>query len=344
MTETHDGRQRDPHIDLIKAVFALAVVMVHCMRPGWDGSATRFEIWFGSALAILVTPAFLFCAGFLAAHSEPISGALLVRRYRRLLAPYLVATLMAEAYHMALPEAPPRPGGVLHNLIHDLLLADAFGPYYFVFHMLLLTPVGVFLSRMPVRARQALWVVFLVAGAVRSVDVWIKWPGLEPQLGVFMLVRNPFIYWGFYLSGWEFRLAERTVRNFLDRRREVLLPLAMTTVTGGAVEAWFTPGWQTPWLSYPLIYGVLLALLLSPVARPGSGGQKLVRWLSERTYSFYLFHLFFVLTALRFLPHPPGDFALARFVCHYAAGVVGVTLVVLGRERLAAIVPRQRTQ
>lgn len=310
-------------VDGIKALSALAVVSVHAMRPHWDPEVTRIEVWHGSVVAILVTPAFLFCAGCLAAGPR-LDRATIGRRLWRLLGPYLLASVLAELYRALYLHEPVEP-------LLDLLLARAFGPYYFVFHMALLVPLSWLFGRMTDRARRAVWVALLLSGALRDFRLWLDLTGLGPEWGFTFLVRNPLLYWGFFLSGFEYRAARPTLHAYLRARAPRLAVAALAVILAGAFEAWQTPFGHTPRLSYPLIYAFLALALLVPWPGP-SWLSHITRWLSERTYSYYLFHLFFVLTAMRLWPQPAGSFSLVRALLHYGAGLSGVTVLVVARD------------
>jgi peptidoglycan/LPS O-acetylase OafA/YrhL len=313
-------------IDLVKAVGIVAVVLIHSMRPFFSAESSRAELWLGSATQFAV-PGFLAASGVLAATSDRIPAAVTRARLHRLLVPYLLASGAAQLFLLGFEGRTPSLGAACR----DLLLAASFGPYYYVLHALL------FALAAPLFARLRVGGIAAATGAA-LVAQWLFWSVW--LLPLFWMVRNPLYWLGFFLAGWCLRRAEPRLTPWLERWR---VPVCLASGAGAAAALVIGSSTTSLWLSGPagwLKVVCMLAFLF------GVGWQRetragAVRFLSDSTYTIYLFHLFFVYPAQRLVPAAPGVFDPVAIGAAWGAGLAGpLLLAALGRAALGA---RSRT-
>lgn len=318
--------QRFFEADLIKAAGIAAVVLIHSMRSFLDPGFTPTEEWLGQLTSFAV-PGFLFVSGWLYASSPRGAGpAATQRRLRRILVPYLVASVLAQLYHGA-RGAGPETGSALW----DLLFAASFGPYYYVFQIVLLVLLAPLLQGLSART-----VGVLAAVAVLVQGPWIAYGFV---FDVFWELRNPVRFWGYFLVGWWLRLHYPALRQGLVSRRPRVLSALVTTVAILAVGL----ALETPPPLHRLLGWLLIYALLGLVVAAGVGRGSPPSWLrrlSDASYAVYLFHLFFIYWLRPFFPFEAGELALLPILVPWAAGLLGPLLVVaLARPVLG---PRSR--
>ena len=134
--------ERFPGIDAIKVAGIVTIVLIHALPPPWDATATPLERWLHQ-LTRFGVPGFLFASGFLYAPG-PADLATTRRRLRRILVPYLIASLLAQLWHLAHGATLSEAGGVLGR---TCCFGSSFGPYYYVF------VIAVLVALTPVRSR-----------------------------------------------------------------------------------------------------------------------------------------------------------------------------------------------
>jgi fucose 4-O-acetylase-like acetyltransferase len=316
-------------VDLAKAVGIVAVVWIHCMRAFFDPGASTEELWLGDLLQFAV-PGFFAASGVLTASAGPIEASLTRARLRRLLIPYLLASIAAQLYGMIVDQrelsAP--------QLLRDLVLASSFGPYYYVLQAFLFTLVAPAFARLPPPAGAAVTAAALLAQAV----FWAVPDAFS--LGL----RNPLLWLGFFLSGWLLKRHETWVVAALTGRR---LAVVLVAVTGAAALSLHRPLGAPEALS-GLLQWLFVGCVLAALVALGTGRETrspLLRFLADSTYTVYLFHLFFVFSLQRVLPAPaPGVFEPLALVPLRLAGLVGPLVLaaasraVLGAARSRALV------
>lgn len=313
-------------VDLAKAVGIVAVVLIHSVRPFFSPAASRGELWLTSSLQFAV-PAFLAASGLLYATAERVPSAVTRGRLRRLLVPYLLASVAAQAFRVAFDGSPLVAGAV----IRDLLLASSFGPFYYVLHAVLFVLAAPLLARLRPRTLTA-------ATAAAIACQWVTW--VLPLLPLFWRVRNPMHWLGFFLAGWWLRRNEARVLPWLARQR---VPICLLAAAGGvavlSLQTLATPRWLAGALSWLSVAFALLLILA--VAGQRETPQRTVRFLSDSTYTIYLFHLFFVYPVQRLVPAAPGAFDPVAIGAAWVAGLLGpLALAALGRALLGG---RSRT-
>ena len=83
------------------------------------------------------------------------------------------------------------------------------------------------------------------------------------------------------------------------------------------------------------LYVALALSLILACAGQRETTQRPVRFLSDSTYTIYLFHLFFVYPVQRLVPAAPGVFDPVAIGAAWAAGLLGpLVLAALGRALL----------
>ena len=178
-------------IDWLKAVGIVTVVWIHSIGVPFTPEALSWSTY----LASWAVPGFLFASGFLHYREEPVSADLLRQWARRLLVPYLIASVLALLFRATVLGH--------HNLtpglaVYSVLTASAFGLYYYVGVLLLalftLVPV---LARWP-RLAAPITILFLALGLC-SAFLWdpFYWLG-----GLFWYQRSPMVWWQYLLVGW----------------------------------------------------------------------------------------------------------------------------------------------
>lgn len=305
-------------IDVLKVVGITTVVMIHGARPPWHPELSALELWLGH-LTRFAVPAFLFASGFLYASRDPVPGATTRRRLRRVLVPYLIASLAAQAWWQLRGQA--SPGG---SLALDLLFGSSFGPYYYVFVAALLIALTPWIPRLRPRALPA-----LAAGLVLAqwaLDAAVLWP-----LPFYWHLRNPLLWWAYFAVGWLVRLHYEAVARWLGARRGPLVAalaaaaLALTAASAhsGPLLLVRSAAWLDVWVILALCFALSCGARHSP---------PWLRWLSDASYAIYLFHLFFLYAVKLRFPPERGD--AASILLPWAAGLAGSLALIAGLQRL----------
>lgn len=307
-------QDREAFVDVAKAVGIVVVVLIHALRPRWDPGVSGTELWLGDVTRFAV-PAFLAASGYLYARASPTSRATTVARLRRVLVPYLVASVIAEA---TMPLFPPELGS--RGLFWDLLLGNAFGPYYYVFVITGLIVAVPFLERLTPTWRGRLFRVLLVAQLALEIGVL--------RVDPFWLVRSPMFWWPYFLAGWWLWERRGQVLDAVRPRRGRLLAaasVAWLAVVAGLVVLPAQTAWRLG-LAWAGVWVLLALVTLATVGR--TTRSPVVRWLSDASYAIYLFHLFGLQIVRAAMPMPPGAADAASIVTAWAVGIAGALLVV----------------
>ena len=300
--------------DFLKVIGIVAVVLIHSTRARWDPEHSFGEIWLKQILRFAV-PGFLVASGFLYSSVKRISHGRSLRRLRRVFLPYLLASICAEVFY-ALGGAPRDFATIGTNFA----LANSFGPYYYVFVLVPLVLISPVLSRMP---RRILWILFLAGVVLQGL--------FETQLigspHAIWSVRNPIVWWPYFLLGWLARLHYPRLRAHLTSHR-----LTTVIVLGACLLAcWLARGMGarpefillTTWL------GIYFAIATVFAISSGRRVSSPVRWLSEATYAIYLFHLFFVIPGVDNFRAAAGVFEPFTILLIWCLGLVGSVAIVL---------------
>jgi len=309
-------------IDALKAAGIVCVVFVHALPAPWQPSASPLAIWLGH-LTRFGVPAFLFASGFLYATRSRVPAATTWRRLRRILAPYLVASLLAQLWRIT-AHAPSNAGSTWA----DLLLGSSFGPYYYVFVIALLVALTPLFARAAPRHLAALLLILLVCQ-------WCVDAALLLPLPFYWHLRNPLLWWPFFALGWLARLHREALDTWLARgRRETCAALAagIGLLAAAAALDGHAPRLLVRSAAWLEIYAVLGLIYAWACARPEPA--PLLRGASQASYAVYLFHPFFVLAAQIAANAWLGDLEPFAVALAWAAGLLGPALLVIAARRL----------
>jgi peptidoglycan/LPS O-acetylase OafA/YrhL len=311
-------------IDVLKAAATLTVVWIHTAH-GLARPASVF-VYLTTILSSFAVPAFFFAAGFLRWRPFPIRLADLGRWLRRLLVPYLVASVIWIVADAVRTGRAPRPGAIAGSLV----FGNALFIYYFV-------PVlaGALVLTMPMSRWPRLAPPMLL---VLGFTGWMCQVGSSSmRVGIFWTIRDPRRWWGFFVAGW-------CVAVWLHRSQPsvhlcrtvgvvVLAVVAMLAVVAAfrlhslPPSAWTWPpdGTITYMVTYVLIVGILGAAM--GLAHPAT------RFIAAVSYPVYLYHPAFVEIARAVVPGSglAGSGAVFALACAGSLAAVWVVRRSLGR-------------
>lgn len=255
-------------VDRLRAVAIVAVVLIHGLQ--FRPPVTAYiDLWLSDVLRFAV-PTLLFVSGWLAPRT-PTGVTWLLRRVRRILPPYLLASVLVLALARVSPLLDARP------VVEALLTASAIGPYYYVAVLVILTLVTPLLQRLPSRGRWAL------LGVATAVALGIEVADLPLRVRQYL----PLTWLPYYLAGFQLRPLRDLLARTQDITRSVVLIGGLVLVVATAFAPVDTPLREA--LAALTIWGVLGNLLLATLAvRPQP--HDLTRTLSGQSYLIYLYH------------------------------------------------------
>jgi fucose 4-O-acetylase-like acetyltransferase len=317
-------------VDWLKALAILAVVFVHSGLPLGQQAPLADHVLRGRWVAFHV-PTFLFVSGFLYRRASPIGLEVVALRMRRILVPYLVASLVAFAIGFANSSG-------LKAITFDLLSGAAFGVYYYVFVICALLPLIWLFSRMP-----AAWVALFVVGPIVYFMALFFEPALRIETSWFWGIRNPIYLLHYFAAGWLCHAYLPQVADFGQQHQRALICVCATMILGylffGGAPEELAPG-TSGRISYNLLVRTaytfsviaLVALVIGKQAAPAP-----IRLLSDASFTVYLYHPFVMKTLM------PEVYRLspsARILVMVSLGLsAGVALALAGRLLL-----RQRSR
>jgi peptidoglycan/LPS O-acetylase OafA/YrhL len=309
--------ERFAEADVLKAIGILVVVLIHSTRSFWDPSESLGEQELKQALRFAV-PGFLAVSGFLYATIESVPLKLSLGRLRRILFPYLVASISAEAF-WAIRGAPHD----LATIGYNLAVANSFGQYYYVFVLVPLVFLAPLLARLPSRI---LWILFLGGLALQG----LYETHVIGSFNAIWRVRNQIMWWPYFLMGWLARLHYQRLRAWVIHNRS----FAGIMFCIGVLACWQVR--RMPELSDLELLaewvGIFASIGLIFVLSCGRQVNAFVRWLSEATYAIYLFHLFFVVPGVASIRAQFGAFEPLTIASIWCIGLIGsVGIVVIAR-------------
>jgi surface polysaccharide O-acyltransferase-like enzyme len=326
------NRERWYEIDVLKAFCILAVVYIHSISTQMGvrhpvgeflGHWTRFAV-----------PGLLFAAGFLFRKSDVGSGALSLRLARRILPPYVVSSLVILA--LGLSNTRPALGAMSPGeVIYDLATGHAVGIFYFVFLISYLYAFSFALRRCRAGLVWAIWVgsvlltiIFYLIPFLFLPDYLFRLAPPGPENFFFVVMRHPYVYATFYLSGWVVSLSYDGIRAFLQRRALPVLVLVGAADLAVLFSLTRASGF-TPVQLHIQLHVVLMIVLLLALGTRGLPGRRAVEFLSRNTYGVFLIHLPFVRSFQGLFPRITWDFSPLHSIGAWGAGVVGSLLVIV---------------
>ncbi len=309
-----------PAVDYIKSAAILAVLVQHAVPAFFDRPWTPTEKTVFGIISFHV-PTFLFISGFLSHAEKTVSWGGIGTRLLRIVPPYLVATAVAWAFGFV--ELP-----TLRRLVFVIVTGAALAHYYFVPMLILCVLMLPVLSRMSTS---------LLVGAVLLILVGAEWMWVTPawRLGydLFWLVRNPVLQFhlGFFLLGVIAARVRPTLEDLGTERRFLVMATAAFAVVvlpwaGSVNEMIFHPGMRA-------LY-TLSVMALIAAAVPRGPAPAWIRFLSEGTFTIYLYHWFAFYALLRLVN--PGPPAVRVLVLTFVGLAFSTSVVLLGQRALGA--------
>jgi peptidoglycan/LPS O-acetylase OafA/YrhL len=303
-------------VDWMKAIAIIAVVVTHTgvVPTPWLASS-GLERFIRGPLVIFQVATFFAVAGFLAADAEVMTPSVLRKRLLRLVPPYLVASAAVIGFGFI---APTELGGALYILA----TGSAFGIYYFVFNLVISFFIVFVLTQI---SPKAVW--FTLFGC-------LLWWAIAPlvvdaslsakNLPSFWSFRDPTRYFPYFAGGWLARLHFGVLRSLWQRYERAIVVTAILLAVGYLSIADAVIG--TPAGIPARAFYVLAFLAITTYCTKHSQGNPIIRFLSESSYTIYLYHMFFLLPVL---PYLTDIVPLARIVVLTLAGLAGASAVAL---------------
>jgi len=274
--------QRYYELDVMKAASIVAVVFIHSTSPFWFPNVSSIDRFVGYTARFAV-PAFLAVSGFLYYSAQPILLATVLRRARRILLPYFVASAMAYAFGILFPRY-----AATTSLLKGLLVGGTFGPYYYVFVLVQFVLATWLLSRFP---PPLMWLC-LLASIVTSGLAEVSFRFL---LDPFWTLRRGDTWAFWFLLGWMLAAHRDVVFAFTKRYRPTILCCwFVCLVVSSAVlsRGIFTDIRLARAVEMVLILANLMGLF--SLKRGTQSLPRSVLTLSNWSYAIYLFHPFFI--------------------------------------------------
>jgi fucose 4-O-acetylase-like acetyltransferase len=271
------GSARLDGIDFLKAAAIVAVVFTHSGVFLFNPRFTDWDRWLTTGWVWFHVPTFLMVSGFLYFRIEPVSARHVGRRLVRVLVPYVIATLVMQLSGVSQTKS-------LEAALFQLATGAAVGFYYFVplicACILCIWP----LSRAPQALILALWLLLLAYTTATGMD-----PTLRPSQNPFWNQRNAIenFYLGYFLTGWLAAIHWSRIAAFARRWRFTLLVVCV------AALVYWLQGFDTFPRKWVKILGVLYVWSMAGfilLATLGLRAPAFVRWLSDATYTIYLYH------------------------------------------------------
>ncbi len=292
-------------IDWAKALAILAVLVTHA-GPFAFGTLEPIDYVVRVVAVAFHVPVFLLVSGYLHASATPLTLGRTWARLRRVLGPYVVASLVVTVCGLT-REATWR------HLPWNLAFGAAVPIYYYVLVWCGCVVTGLLWSRLSAS------VLLIALGCVVIASEWRAW---HPTWNFFWGVRDPLLQgWLLcYLGGW---CARRF--GWLDVVMHYRVASVILAI-GGSVPWLFRPT-TTIATDLRLLYSASVAMAIVALMR---AAPQPIRWLSRETLWIYLAHLPVLEVVLRYAkgwpPIPRISFAVS-----VTLGVC-VVAILLGRR------------
>lgn len=308
-------RERFVELDFIKASGILAVLLIHSLRSPWDPRISSTELWLG-ILTRFAVPGFLLCSGFLYATENPIPLRTVLRRLRRVLIPYLICSIGAQFWWLGRDQGHP-----FDEILQEILFGSSFGPFYYVFVHFFLVLFAALFALLPRPAIAALTALLILSQG------WFE-SRTSISIPIFWHLRNPLLWWGYFMLGWLIRLHYDSVRTWVTARRSTLLAVLVPTILllTGVANMEDRNEWvrAAMWLD---IHAILALIFVSTTGR-----HSVPAWvgaISNASFAIYLLHLFFIHAAELVVQPAAGKFDIGVVVFYWSAGLLGSFAVIV---------------
>jgi len=321
--EPHAGSStpgRFAEIDALKAVGILVVILIHSLRAPWDPRISSFELWLGIVTRFAV-PSFLFCSGFLYATTTAIPMGKVLRRLRRVLVPYVICSVAAQLWWVSTGQ-----GHATLDAALEMLLGSSFGPYYYVFVHFFLVLVAPLFALVPYAGLVALTVVLI------GCQAWLE-SSMTLVLPIFWHIRNPLLWWGYFLLGWIVRQHHASIAAWTTRHRAPLIAGIVLSIVGLTWAAHLEG--RNEWVRAAMwldIYAISALVFVTACGRRHV--PPALAHLSDTSFAIYLLHLFFVYGAERLVTPAVGQFDALVIAGYWAAGLLGSLALIAAARRI----------
>lgn len=317
--------QRIATVDWMKAIAIVAVVVTHAGGDAWSASSGFERMLRGSVVQFHVAT-FFVVAGFLATNAPVLAPQVLRARLQRILVPYVVASAGVFASGLNTPSG-------LGPALYMLGTGSALGIYYFIFNLTACYLIAFLLTRIDPKMVEYALVVTLVWWVIAPFVV--EAPPNARSVTTFWTFRDPTRYFPYFAVGWLARLRFDALQGVWQRHRRALFAtscLAAAAYLAASEDLIGTPAGIPARALY-----VMAVLAIMAFCTEHSKSTGVVRFLSESSYTIYLFHMFFVAPVL---PYFANTSTIVRMVVVTSVGLGGASVLVLvGR---AALGPRSR--
>jgi peptidoglycan/LPS O-acetylase OafA/YrhL len=258
-----------------------AIIAVVCHHSGPHAMSSPIERFVRDTLTDFDVPVFLFASGFLYFAPTPVRLRELGRRFERVLIPYVLASALVWTVGL-------KPQSGLADMAFGLATGSALGIYYYVFLITISIPLVWPLSRM---TKTQIAVLALAAHLYPMIAKLV--PAIAIDLGLFGRLRNPLLYsWAYFLTGWLVAAHLPELRRLRDRR-----PMLLFIAGLAGIALWMINGdrWLgVPWITNGRAVYSLSVVLVASVALAGRSVPQRVLFVSQASYTIYLYHLFVV--------------------------------------------------
>ena len=316
--------QRVAPIDFVKAIAIVAVVFNHA---GWsilDSTVAPIEKILRISWVGFHVPSFFLVSGFLYYRPSPVDVRGVGRRLRRLLPPYFLASALAFLLGYAKFESIPQTAFALAT-------GGAFGMYYFVFVMsICITCIWPF-SRLGSPVLGAVIAVLFSCTLGMALGVIPR-----PTFGWFWGIRDPLYNFaiGYFGIGWIAARHARNLQPIFERARWFIVPILLL-IAAADVGAQGSAFWnnQNPFSPMTTVHRIAYTLSCVGLIVAFTYHRNVpaaIRFLSEASFTIYLYHIFFIRS---FLPYAADWNPVVRVLTLVVASLAASScLTIAGRK------------
>ena len=325
---------RKPHLDTLKAVACILVVLGHAITYFGDHVRELSVAWQAPGILIYAVhvPLFFTIAGYLC-HRQPI-GSYAKKKVFRVLIPFLTFTVLKLLYSCFFSSEFSHGEDLAKSLLSALLTGEL---YWFVYAILLMYAVApLFWEKEDGATPALLWceaAVMLLAAVLSCV---FTLTGL--QLPSILQIQNTVLNIIFFLAGMMIRQREEAFLRFVGKARPFLLPVCLF-IAAGAVLIWLKTRVPLIWpVATPTAFALMFLLWSGVKALPGQpaflapvGRYSLQIMLFDSFFKVLLFGLWtrvFPTPAVMILVFTSVDVFLGWLSCRICEKIPGMRILV----------------